>query len=147
MTISIKLIEALEFAGYVDWSWDHRIRFVSASKCHTDIINGQWGAERPRVNNNLKAIDPEYYARLTEMQKPCRAPTLEELDQRINGMWGVYGIPSQPPPPPRKPVVSGERLLDRTCKRCKATRIFVATRPETTELMAICKLCGHEDSL
>jgi hypothetical protein len=61
-------------------------------------------------------------------------------------MWGVYGIPSQPPPPPKKPTAPGDNLA-RACKRCKSHRVRAAIRPETTEMMAVCKLCGHEEEL
>ena len=92
-----------------------------------------------------EAVDKVYDAEVSAwVSQPL---TQEERNRLLNGMWGVYGVPSQPPPPPpRKPIVSGERLA-RTCARCKSHRVHAAIRPETTEMIAICKLCGHEADL
>lgn len=62
----------------------------------------------------------------------------------LAGMWGAYGVPSQPPPPPQKPLQAGDANPE-PCRKCKSMRGRIIKRELV--LVRFCMLCGHEVSL
>lgn len=62
----------------------------------------------------------------------------------IPGMWGVHGVPSQPPPPPKRFFKAGDANPD-PCKKCQSKRGRIIEKERI--LVRFCMLCGHESSL